>query len=164
MTYQDTAATDAQIVTEYAVDALRAGRFNLARALTSLAARITEVPQPIQGYGSSWVANHVEPAPQITPAPPTLRVVLDGPTGNGDRDLARAEAAATAVMARPVPQSDRCAAIDPGAVVPIPCGHPIYLETRDDQGNQVDPFWLHVDPSINTHHDAVPQGPRTFAG
>jgi hypothetical protein len=83
-----------------------------------------------------------------------------GPTGNGNADLAREEAAATALMGRPVPPASRCVAMITKGAQYLPCDTPIYLEQHDPEAEG--PYWLHIDTGLNTHHDAQPPVGHAF--
>ncbi len=152
----DATATDSELLAKWTVEAIQLDKLSLAQALIRLAvqARAVESATLVRMAGQTRDEQPVRP--YLVPQP------VDGPTGNGDADLARAEAAATAIFGKvaekdlnvPVPGS-RCAAYDVGAPG-TECNAAIWW--RAAQGHVDGGWWEHVDSAWDDHHQAV--GPK----
>lgn len=145
--------TDAEIAANWSIDAVRAGRTELAEALLRIAAQA--VRTTVAHQATTPEPANVRFAHQSVPSvetikPPALTVVMQGPTGNGTADLAR-EAAAIG-HAAPVRDNRRCEAR-------VINGN---FETECNGGVAWDPAsyrWFHVDPELDQdHYAAVREG------
>jgi hypothetical protein len=163
--------TDAEVVAGWAAEALRDGRYDLGKALATIAQQAERHEDRIRRAGAVPVpfagATRVE-HPREAPDPRTmgrLSVINGaGPTGDGDADLATLEAVArqamadpgaTAIMARPAvlddpgvpapPQSRRCRAQVTRDGVADEC-HAVAYWSNDLQR------WIHVDMGIDANH------------
>lgn len=171
----DGTATDSELLASWAIDAIGGGRLQLAEALIRLAnqARRVEtatlVPMagttrdelPVRPYAGPQLVRDIPPAEQVHHI---VGFAPDGPTGNGDADIARAEAAATAIFGAvreqhlDVPESARCVAFMIDSGHETTCDHPIYWahgRVGDLSGPAVSAGWFHVDPAMDQHHAAV---------
>jgi hypothetical protein len=154
----DNTATDSELLASWAIDAIGRGRLQLAEAIIRLAnqARRVETATLVPMAGQTRDEQPVRP--YLVPQP------VDGPTGNGDADLKRAEAAATAIFGAvreqqlEVPESARCVAFVIDSGHETSCDHPIYWahgHVGDLTGPAVSAGWFHVDPALDQHHAAV---------
>ncbi len=147
----DATATDSELLAKWTVEAIQLDRLSLAQALIRLAvqARAVESATLVRMAGST---RDEQPA-----RPYIVRDVPDGPTGNGDADLARAEAAATAIFGKvaekelnvPV-DGTRCVSEDRSSG--WECHQAIWWVQRPNEPG----YWAHVDPAHDDHHQAIP--------
>jgi hypothetical protein len=172
MPHDDT-ATDSELLASWTVDAIGRGRLQLAEALLKLAnqarrmesaalvrmAGQTRDEQPVRAYSGPTLVRDV---PQGEQEHRPVSFGHDGPTGNGDADLARAELAATAIFGKVaeqelgVPIGERCRAVDTSS------GHECHQaiwwahgHVGDASTPAVRAGWRHVDPSWDSHHEAI---------
>lgn len=164
----DATATDSELLASWTSQAINLGRLELAEALIRLAIQARRVEsatlvrmagstrdeQPARPYTGPQLVREIPPAEQVhTPLP----FGADGPTGNGDADLARAEAAATAIFGRvaekelnvPV-DGTRCVSEDRSGG--WECHQAIWWVQRPDEPG----YWAHVDAAHDDHHQAMP--------
>jgi hypothetical protein len=178
----DPRLTDAQLAAEWSAQALREGRYELGFVLARIAAQAHRATQATVAVPMAGQTRDEQPRrPQanqtdldtfrdavervhnahpggLAQGPrPQIRIVPSGSTGDTSTDQARREVAdaATSILRaiddRPsVAAGTRCAAIDLGSAMQLPCDQPIYLEHTPSES-----LWLHIDTSLNAHHDAV---------
>jgi hypothetical protein len=154
----DNTATDSELLASWTVDAIGLGRLQLAEALLRLANQARKVE------GATLVRMAGQTRDESPVRPYIVRDVPDGPTGNGDADLARAEVAATAIFGAVqekqlgVPESSRCVAFVVDSGFESACNMPIYWNhghVGDQNQPMVSAGWFHVDPAADQHHQAV---------
>jgi len=162
---QDLSISDAEIAAQWSIDAVRAGRAELAEALLRIAAQAVRSTPPHPR------ASKVVPVVDVpfvgatrdeTPRP-KLRVATYGPTGNGDADLQResADLASTAVMAAPNAIDRRCSFQVVKGNHYQPCHGATYW-IPGSIGDASTPAtvgrWEHVDDELNQDHHAFVEG------
>lgn len=147
--------TDTQKLGIWASEALTEGRYELAKALTDLALQSHRVEQ----------RNRVRNVPLTGQTREEAPARQNGPTGNGDADLARETALAeTAVFSRTLaaavpPETRRCVALEVQDGVSGPCHGVLYWQhgsVGDDQNPPTLGIWKHVHEDLDHHHDAKP--------
>lgn len=145
---QDPPLTDAQCCAFWAAQALQEGRIELGRALANLAAQA----QRIEARMVPMIGQTREERPRAE-TPPAAEV-----TGNGDADLARAEAAQTQIFGRPpdlapdVPDHDRCSHPIQNALAGMVNTTPCHVVVWWDSDHGV---WHHIEPNLDHDHAPV---------
>jgi hypothetical protein len=138
-TTNDPNVSDAERAAHWSIIATEEGRYELAEALLRIAIQASR----------KLPAAPARPAPDV-PRPPALTVVMQGPTGNGNADLAR-EAAAIG-HAAPVRENRRCEARVINGNFEAECNGGVAWEPTSYR-------WYHVDPELDQdHYAAVREG------
>lgn len=158
----DPQITDAEIAAQWSIDAVRAGRGELAEALLRIAAQAVRAtpraPQVVPVVDVPFVGATRDETPR-----PKLRVATYGPTGNGDADLQReaADLASTAVMQAPGTLDRRCTFKILKGNVYAECHGACYW-VHGTVGDASTPAtvgrWEHVDDELNQDHHAYVEG------
>ena len=162
----DPQITDAEIVANWSIDAVRAGRVELAEALLRIAAQAVRstpphprAPQAVPVVDVPFVGATREETPR-----PKLRVATYGPTGNGDVDLQResADLASTAVMQAPPGTLDRRCTFQVVKGNHYQECHGAVYWVHGQIGDTSTPAmvgrWEHVDDELNNDHHAFVEG------
>lgn len=163
-------ATDSQLAAAWAAECLSAGRVELGLALARLAAQAQRVERsaanvravPLLGSTRDERPREAAPAPAaIFEQTQAAYGAPDGPTGNGDADLARE--AATQIFGTPqpaqldAPETRRCVATVARDGVATECRGVLYWQhgtTGNDFHPAVPAAWRHVHGDLEQDHPA----------
>lgn len=153
--------SDAQLLADWSMEAIRIGRLQVGEAILRLAIQAyrTEQAESADQRAARAERNTVRvPFLGATRSEtPRLRAVAPaGPTGNGDADLAREHAAATAII--PIDHNSpgidrRCRALDVHMGIESECHGAVYWVPA--AGAVGDGYWRHVDTALDNAHVPV---------
>lgn len=171
--FQPHRPTDAEVVAAWAAEALRDGRYNLGKALATIAQqaelahqrarageRVANVPFVGHTRNEMPVRDFYDPRT----SPRLVAINGAGPTGNGDADLESAaigvQLEQTAVMRAPdltppVPSTSRCVARVTRDGVADECYGVVYWapgQVGDASTPATTAGWRHVDPAVDGEH------------